>query len=175
MTGVVRATCATRTPSTTFAALLLIHHRQAMDGSLLTFFHSLLRYGVLLAVLGAGLLHLQGFLNRRPILNGERMLAIVALVLCHVQLVIGLALYFTTKSYALDSSSATGRFWKMEHLGAMVVAIILVTVGRGLSKRAQDERVKQQRVWVFYLIALALMLWATPWPFREIGHGRGWL
>ena len=146
-----------------------------MDGSLLTFFHSLLRYGVLLAVLGAGLLHLQGYLARRPILSGERMLAIVALVLCHVQLVIGLVLYFTTASYSLDSSSAAGRFWKMEHLGAMLVAIILVTVGRVLSKRAKDERLKQQRVWVFYLIALALMLWATPWPFREIGHGRGWL
>jgi hypothetical protein len=146
-----------------------------MDGSLLTFFHSLLRYGVMLAVLGAGLMHLQGFLTRRPILNGERTLAIVGMVLCHVQLVIGLALYFTTKSYAMDSSSPAGRFWKMEHLGAMLVAIILVTVGRGLSKRSKDERVKQQRIWVFYLIALALMLWATPWPFREIGHGRGWL
>jgi hypothetical protein len=36
------------------------------------------------------------------------MLAIVALVLCHVQLVIGLALYFTTKSYALEM-----RWWIM--------------------------------------------------------------
>jgi hypothetical protein len=28
---------------------------------------------------------------------------------------------------------------------------------------------------IFYLIALVLMLWATPWPFTEIGIGRGWL
>jgi RsiW-degrading membrane proteinase PrsW (M82 family) len=63
----------------------------------------------------------------------------------------------------------------MEHLGTMVIAIVLVTLGRALSKRAKEERTKQKRVAIFYLIALALMLWATPWPFREIGHGRGWL
>ena len=146
-----------------------------MNGDIFLFFHSLLRYGALLAILFAGLLHLQGYLARRPILNGERSLAIVAMVICHIQLVIGLLLYFTSKSYALDSSSTTGRFWKMEHIGVMVIAIVLVTLGRSLSKRAKDERVKQLRVWTFYLIALALMLWATPWPFREIGHGRGWL
>jgi cell division protein FtsW (lipid II flippase) len=146
-----------------------------MDGSLFTFFHSLLRYGALLTILLAGVLHLRGYLARRPILNGERSLAIIAVVICHIQLAIGLLLYFTTKSYALDSSSAEGRFWKMEHIGVMVIAIILVTVGRSLSKRARKERVKQLRVWTFYLIALALMLWATPWPFREIGHGRGWI
>lgn len=146
-----------------------------MDGSLLTFFHSLLRYLLLLALAGAAFTHLNGFLTRRPILNGERTLAILAVVLSHVQLALGLILYFTTKSYALDSSSAEGRFWKMEHLGTMVIAIALVTVGRSLSKRAKDERLKQRHVWVFFLIALALMLWAIPWPFREIGHARGWL
>ena len=104
-----------------------IHHiHPSMDGSLFTFFHSLLRYGALLTILLAGVLHLRGYLARRPILNGERSLAIIAVVMCHIQLAIGLLLYFTTKSYALDSSSAAGRFWKMEHIGVMVIAIILV-------------------------------------------------
>ena len=146
-----------------------------MDGSLFLFFHSLLRYLLLFAVIGAAVGHLRGYINKRPIHNMERTLSILAVVFSHIQLAIGLFLYFIRKHYALDGSSAAGRFWKMEHLGAMLVAIALVTIGRALSKRARDERQKQRRIWLFYLIALALMLWAIPWPFREIGHGRGWI
>jgi chromate transport protein ChrA len=138
------------------------------------FLHSLLRYGVLISVLVAGLVALRGFLMQRPILVGERMIAIIAMVLCHVQLVVGLVLYLMrVKSYTPNYPSYT--FWKFEHIGTMIIAIILVTLGRSLAKRAKEERAKQLRVAVFYLIGLALMLWATPWPFREIGHGRGWL
>ncbi len=146
-----------------------------MDGSLLLFFHSLLRYLLLFAVIGAAVGHLRGYIYKRPIYNMDRTLAILAVVFSHIQLAIGLLLYFLRKHYALDGGSAANRFWKMEHLGTMLVAIALVTIGRVLSKRARDERQKQRYVWLFYFIALALMLWAIPWPFSEIGHGRGWI
>lgn len=146
-----------------------------MDNSFFIFAHSLLRYFVLLTVAFAGISHLMGVLRKTPILNGERTLAIIAMVLCHVQLVIGLILYLMGGWYAADASTKAGRFMKMEHIGIMVIAIVLVTLGRVLSKRAQEERGKQIRVAAFYLIALALMLWATPWPFTEIGHNRPWL
>ncbi|MBP8878194.1 MAG: hypothetical protein KBG86_09125, partial [Flavobacteriales bacterium] len=64
-----------------------------MDNHFLLFVHSLLRYGVLLTVAGAGILHLRGYLAKRPILTGERTLAIWAMILCHTQIVIGLILY----------------------------------------------------------------------------------
>ena len=67
------------------------------------------------------------------------------------------------------------RFWKFEHIGTMVVAIVLITLGRVLAKRAKEERRKQLLVGVFFLLALVLILWAIPWPFTEIGHGREWL
>ncbi|MBK9177364.1 MAG: cytochrome B [Flavobacteriales bacterium] len=145
-----------------------------MSNDFFLFLHSLLRYAVLLTVAFAGLTHLSGYLRRKPILNGERTIAIVAMVLCHVQLVVGLSLYIgRVKHYVTESVS--GRFWKFEHIGMMIVAIALVTIGRMLSKRANMEPSKQLRVAVFYLIALAIFLWATPWPFTEYGHGRGWL
>ena len=146
-----------------------------MQDNFLVFVHSLLRYGVLLSVAIAGLLHLQGFLARRSILTGERLLSIIAVILCHSQLVIGLLLYLMNFSTYNNMGGEVGRFWKMEHIGAMVIAVILVTVGRVSSKRAKEEHIKQKRVAIFYLIALALMLWAIPWPFTQIGHGRGWL
>lgn len=147
-----------------------------MDNTFLLFVHSLLRYGVLLLVGAAGLLHLRGYLQQRPILTYERTMAIVAVILCHAQLVVGLILYLIGFKYYSQMSGDVGRFWKMEHLGTMLIAIALVTIGRASSRRAQDELVKQKRIAIFYLIALALMLWATPWPSREaIGHGRGWI
>ena len=144
------------------------------SGYFFQFVHSLLRYGVLVSVALAGLLALRGWLMKRPIRTYERALSIVAMVLCHVQLVVGLILYLMrVKSYTPNYPYYT--FWKFEHIGTMIIAIVLVTVGRSLAKRARKEPVKQRQVAVYYLIALLLMLWATPWPFREIGHGRGWL
>ncbi|MEO8588476.1 MAG: hypothetical protein ABI432_03835 [Flavobacteriales bacterium] len=142
----------------------------------LSFLHSLMRYGVLLTVLFAFLFNLRGWLMDRPILTGERMVTILAMVLCHVQLVIGGLLYVLNWG-ALSSPDAgpLQHFVKYEHLGSMLIAIILITLGRSLSKRAKDERAKQMRVAIFYGIGLLLMLWATPWPFTEVGMGLGWL
>jgi hypothetical protein len=141
-----------------------------MDANILVFFHSLLRYAVVITVAYAGITHLIGLLRGSPILNGERTMAIVAMVSCHIQLVIGLALYLMGSWYSADTSDKMGRFMKFEHLGTMLIAIVLVTLGRSLSKRALRERIKQRHVAVFYLIALLLMLWAIPWPFTEIGQ-----
>lgn len=146
-----------------------------MEASILTFFHSLLRYGVLITVAAAGLLALVGYLRSRPILSYERSMSIIAMVLCHVQLAVGLILY-AMRFKAI--SRMDGRhlvYWKYEHITTMVLAITLITVGRMLAKRAEDGERKQLLVAVFYLIGLALMLWATPWPFREIGRDLGWL
>jgi len=146
-----------------------------MDHTFLIFAHSLLRYLVLFAVAFAGITHLMGLLRDKPILTGERTVAIVALALCHLQLVLGLALYLLRRGLYEDMAKPYQTFWKYEHLGTMLIAIVLVTFGRILSKRAKDERGKQMRVAIFYLTALALMLWATPWPFTVVGHGRPWL
>lgn len=143
--------------------------------SVVEFFHSLLRWGVLLSVALAGFAALRGYLRRAPIIVWERSLSVIAMVLCHVQLVVGFSLYaLRWESFAVRPSDEM-RFWKFEHVGTMVIAIALVTIGRMASKRAKTEPGKQLRVAVFYLIALLLMLWATPWPFTEMGAARGWL
>lgn len=146
-----------------------------MQISFLSFLHSLLRYGVLLALLPAFLYSLRGWLTRRPVLTLERMFVVVAMVLCHVQLVVGLILYLQNMRAFNGMSGAAQRFWKYEHPTAMLLAVALVTAGRMLSKRSTEEGVKQRHIVIFYGIGLALILWAIPWPFREVGRGLGWL
>lgn len=144
--------------------------------SVVEFFHSLLRWGVLFAVAVAGIVALRGYLRKAPILTWERGISIIAMVLCHVQLVVGLILY-GMRFHSLPERFVDDelRFWKYEHIATMILGIALVTMGRSLSKRAKTEQGKQLRVAVFYLIALVLFLWATPWPFTETGAGRGWM
>lgn len=147
-----------------------------MDNGLLSFLHSLLRYAVLLALVWAFLVNLRGWLMHRPILTGERMVTTVAMVLCHVQLLIGLILYaINWSAFKSANLEAYHKFMKYEHAGTMIIAVALITVGRMLSKRAQTEDAKQQRIAIFYGIGLVLILWAIPWPFKEVGHSLGWL
>jgi len=139
------------------------------------FFHSLLRWGILLTVAGAGFAALVGWVRNGPVISWQRALAIWAMILCHVQLIIGFLLYFmlfdTFKGMAPDQA----RYWKFEHMGMMVIAIALVTIGRLASKKARTERGKHKRVAIFYLLALVLMLVMIPWPFTAMGEALGWL
>jgi hypothetical protein len=145
--------------------------------------HSILRWLVLISVATAGIVALRGYILKAPIIVWERSVSIVAMVLCHVQLLLGLLLYgMKFSSYTLTTmrghqtilTNAVIRYWKMEHIAGMILAIALVTIGRMMSKKARTERGKQLRIAIFYLIALLIFLVMIPWPFRD-GIGRAWL
>lgn len=150
---------------------------------ILLLLHSILRWLVLLSVATAGIVALRGYILKAPIIVWERSVTIVALVLCHVQLLLGLLLYgikfnsytlTTMRGYQTVLTNSVIRYWKMEHIAGMILAIALVTAGRILSKKATTEPGKQLRIAIFYLIALLIFLVMIPWPFRE-GIGRAWL
>lgn len=150
---------------------------------ILLLLHSILRWLVLFSVATAGFVALRGYILKAPIIVWERSVTIVAMVLCHVQLLLGLLLYgMKFSSYTLTTmrgsqtvlTNTVIRYWKMEHIAGMILAIALVTIGRGLSKKATTEPGKQLRIAIFYLIALLIFLVMIPWPFRE-GIARPWL
>ena len=147
--------------------------------TILEFFHSLLRWGVLLALVVAIVVSWKGYFAKSPIIVWHRGVAIIAMVLCHVQLVIGAVLYgmrYAAFNDRFSGNPALLRFWKMEHIGTMILAIVLVTLGRTLSKKAKTEDGKQLRVAIFYTLGLILILTMIPWPFMaKFSHAYGWL
>lgn len=152
--------------------------KSSMDlTSAFLFFHSLLRWALLVAVALAGFNALVGWLRQGPVITWQRSVAIWAMVLCHVQLVIGFILYGLDFNKGIFDRMPMddARYWKFEHMGMMVLAVALVTIGRLASKRARTEQGKHVRVAIFYLLALAVMLLMIPWPFTAVGDGRGWL
>ena len=66
------------------------------------------------------------------------------------------------------------RFFAMEHALMMIIAWLLVHVGRSMVKRADTDAQKHKRSLIFYGIALLIILAMIPWPFRQAGIGRQW-
>lgn len=140
--------------------------------------HSALRWVVLILLVAAIFKALVGKRQSAPFAKLKKF-ALPALIATHLQLVIGLALYFINDWYTMWGKSEymkerAFRFFIMEHLFLMLLAIVLITVGYSTAKRAQDRGKQHSRILVFYLIGLILILAGIPWPFIEDFAGRSW-
>lgn len=119
--------------------------------------HSGWRYLVILLLLAAFVSALSGFFGKKNFTEGNRKLAVFALISSHIQLVLGLLLYFMNDWYKIDSSIPSNRYWKMEHISMMVVAIILITIGNSKSKKANDPVLKHRNIFVFFGLGLLVI------------------
>jgi hypothetical protein len=95
------------------------------------------------------------------------------MVSLHTQLLIGLGLYFISPRVQfvenwMSSKVAGGafRFYNLEHISLMIIAIILVTVGRKIAEKQTNDLDKHKKIRTWYTIALVLIIAAIPWPFR---------
>jgi hypothetical protein len=98
----------------------------------------------------------------------------LALIMMHLQLVFGLVLYFISPKVIFEFSSMQDkilRFFLVEHISLMVIAIILVTIGYIRADRAVTEIKRYKNIIIYYSIVLLIILAAIPWPFRELGGG----
>jgi hypothetical protein len=102
------------------------------------------------------------------------------MISCDIQLLIGLLLYFNNgwftqlQQFSEIKSKANIRFFALEHLSMMLLAWLLVHLGRVFIKKAGTDAARHRRTLIFYGLSLLLILAAIPWPFRE-ALGKGWL
>jgi hypothetical protein len=101
----------------------------------------------------------------------DKMLNLFAMVMLHIQLLIGLGLYFiNAKSKITYASGWMGetmyRFYGLEHILGMLLAITVITLGRKKAEKLQNTRDKHRRIMISYLLGLVLILVSIPWPFR---------
>jgi hypothetical protein len=116
--------------------------------------------------------------GRREWSRGDERAAIAFVAAVDTQLLLGLVLYFGFSPYwsALHTAAAAAlhdrptRFFAVEHQAAMLLATIAAHVGRAVGKRKKASAARQ-RVWLAALIVfIVLVLWAIPWPWRDIGR-----
>jgi hypothetical protein len=103
-------------------------------------------------------------------------LALVVMILAHIQLLIGFALYFINGHFRnFDQMDIPViRFFAVEHMMGMLLAIILITIGYGKAKRGKSDVVKTRAIKVYYGIALIIILASIPWPFRPGFEAMEW-
>ncbi|WP_421945275.1 cytochrome B [Pedobacter sp.] len=131
--------------------------------------HSGWRYVVFTLLIVAVIKALSGWFGNKPYTEGNRKLNVFTLISAHIQLLIGLVLYFTEGWYALSSKGAPAvRYFKMEHISMMIVAIILITVGNAKSKKVADAVAKHRTISIFFGLALLIIIGTIWLMFKEV-------
>ncbi len=135
--------------------------------------HSTLRYAVLILLVIAIIRGLIGWLGRKPFTKADDKIGLILLAVTHTQLLLGLGLYFIspTVEVALANMGEAMkdpnlRFWAVEHLVGMLIAIVCITLGRILSKRATDPLFKHRKAAVWYSVAFGIIIYMIPWAER---------
>ncbi|RCH54481.1 cytochrome B [Mucilaginibacter hurinus] len=124
-------------------------------------FHSGFRYIVLILVVLALVTAIAGWLGKKNYSEGNRKLNMFAMISAHIQFLLGLALYFVSPYVQFTSETmknAETRYWTMEHVVMMFIAIVLLTVGHAKSKRASLPEGKHKTIALFYGLALIIVV-----------------
>jgi len=104
----------------------------------------------------------------------DKMINLFTMISLHTQLLIGLILYFSSDKVQFMKGWMKNpllRFYGMEHFLMMIIALVIITIGRKKAEKKEDARSKHATIFNWYLIVLIIILVAIPWPFRNIGGG----
>lgn len=140
--------------------------------------HSLLRWVVLLAALAALLRAFGGWSSRRPWTPADDQAGKYFILFFDIQVLLGLLLYAgfspLTQAAFQDFGAAMGnsvmRFWAVEHLVGMLVAVALAHIGRVRARRGRDAAARHRTTAIFFGLALVVMFASIPWPFMAAGR-----
>ncbi|GAA4783270.1 cytochrome B [Olivibacter ginsenosidimutans] len=125
--------------------------------------HSGLRYVVLLLLIIAIITAISRLIGKQPYTEGNRKLNLFTLISAHIQLLVGLGLYalsslVTFSDMGTVMKTANLRYWTVEHITMMVIAIVLITVGHSKAKKAVVATAKHKSIAIFYTLALVFIL-----------------
>jgi hypothetical protein len=133
--------------------------------------HNLLRWFVLIVMLVAVAFAVYGWLAKRPFTKKDNIAGLLLTIGVDLQLLIGLILYlfvspFTKAAFAdfgAAMKNSVLRFYAVEHILLMIIALILIHIGRVKSKKALTDVKKHRMAAIFYGIAFILILLGIPW------------
>lgn len=125
---------------------------------------------LLVAIIGA----FMGLGSKKEYTAKAFRLALFGLIVSHIQLLIGLILYFVSPRFELWSelggkvmSNSLARLYLVEHPLVNILAIVFITMGYSKHKKKAHSKAKYKTIAVFYLIGLILLLSRIPydvWP-----------
>lgn len=136
--------------------------------------HNVLRWVLLLLLLASVIRSYTGWQGRKSFTAGAGKLWLFTMIFAHINLLVGLYLVIAGRFGIINGlpegislmKSSFYRFFWIEHPILSIVAIVLITLGRGMARKPVTDTVKYKKAFWFFFIALLLILAAIPWPFR---------
>ena len=134
--------------------------------SILNALHSYNRYFLLAALAFVLFRSISGWLGKKPYEKADNAGAAALLGFTHLQALIGLILYFGASPIAKTALEDFGaamknpwlRYIAVEHISAMLIAVVLIQLGRTFSKKATDPTAKHRKVAVYTGIATLIIV-----------------
>ena len=151
---------------------------------LLNQLHALLRWVVLILIVSAVLRAFLGMQSKKTFSNSDQKTGFFLMIACDIQLLIGLVLYIAgpwgIKNIQQLGMSAVmkdgySRFFAVEHILMMIVAIVLIHIGRAKAKKMGEAVGAHKVSFIYYVIAFIIMMISIPWPFRKGFEALGWM
>jgi len=144
--------------------------------------HNVTRWLVIIFAVIAIVRAFSGWFSRKEWSNRDHRSGLIYTIVLDIQLLLGIILYIYPGIYTqillADLGAAMGnalaRFYAIEHITIMLIAVVLAHVGRALSKRAPTDLLKHRKAAIWFTISLLAILAAIPWPFLA-NIGRPWL
>lgn len=129
-------------------------------------FHSGWAYIALLVLVIAVINAIIGMSFKKEFTSKDRKIALFGLIGIHIQLLIGLILYFVSPlglSSLGQMSDKALRLTSLEHPLINIIAIALITIGWSKHKKALTSESKFKGFATFYGLGLLLILSRIPW------------
>lgn len=132
--------------------------------------HSGWAYLLLLILAIATINALIGFFGKKEFGNKDFSLSLVALIVTHIQLLLGLAVWalspyssmlFSDTSVVMKNSEL--RLLALEHPLMMLIAVALLTIGYSKHKKKVVSHGKFKMLAIFYTLAFIVVLSRLPW------------
>lgn len=138
------------------------------------FLHSWVRWFILILGLVVIIKAYSGWFGNKPYLKGDNGMSAGFMGLLHLNLLLGLILYFISpiveaalSDFGAAMKDSNLRFWALEHILVNIIAVIIAQVGRIKSKKAVSDLAKHKTVAIWYTIAFILLLSRIPWAQSE--------
>ncbi len=128
--------------------------------------HSGVAYLALAVLLFAVINALMGVSSKRTFEDKDRKISLFALIFCHIQLLLGLVVYFVSPLGMAafgDMSNAALRLTSLEHPLVNILAIALITIGWSKHKKEDSSNGKFKKIGFLYLAGLLFILSRIPW------------
>ena len=133
--------------------------------------HSYWAYLVLIVLIIAAVNAIIKSVSGKEYVAKDFRISLFTLIVSHIQLLIGVLLYFVSPRLELFSELGMGgvmkdavhRLYLVEHPLINIIAVALITIGYSKHKKKLTSKSKLKIIAIFYTIALVLFLSRIPW------------